>query len=133
LETRIDEPPLPTGSSGSLDMSKLRELLDRVHPRALLQVQSSTAKSGAFVSTPCVLAIESETAWNTDAVASSVTTAMETLWTTSGLGAQWVPATAGTHAIQRLNGLMPMMMAARGHVLFLSNDPDLLAIVLDRP
>lgn len=132
LETRIDEPPLPAGSSGSLDMSKLHQVLDAAHPLALLQLQSSFAKSGAFVSTPCVLAIEAETDWDASALTGSLTTAIETLWTTSGLGAQWVPGTAGAHAIERLDGLKPLMMLARGRVLFLSNDADLLAAVLDR-
>ena len=133
LETRIDEPPLPADSSGALVTAPLRKLLAETHPIALMQVQSSAAMPNGFIATPCVLAIAAPSAWDANAVRESLTEAVETLWTTSRLGAHWVPATAGAHGIERLDGLAPLMMTVRDRVLFLANDADLLAAVLDRP
>lgn len=133
LETRIDEPPLPADSSGSLVTAPLRKLLDETHPLAVLQVQSSASMTNGFMATPCVLAIAAPSSWDANAVRESLTAAVETLWTTSRLGAQWVPATAGAHGIERLDGLAPLMMSVRDRVLFLANDADLLASILDRP
>lgn len=132
LETRIDEPPLSADSSGALVTGPLQSLLEQAQPQALLEVQSTTSLSNGFITTPCVIAIAAASDWNGAAVRESLTKAVETLWTTSRLGAQWIPATAGTHAIQRLNGLAPLLMISRGHILFLSNDAGLLAAVLDR-
>jgi hypothetical protein len=132
LETRIDEPELPAASDGTLVMEPLRKLLESAHAQALLQVQSGVPRSNGFVANPCVLAVEAESPWELNSVRDSLTAAVQTLWTTSGLGAQWEPAT-GPHGIERLNGLAKLSIAVRGRRLFLANDADLLAAVLGRP
>lgn len=133
LETRIDEPPLPADSAGKLEMAPLRNLLDRAQPQALLQVQSSAQIKNGFIGTPSLLAIAGATDWDRNAVQQALTAAVETMWTTSALGAQWAPGKAGTHTIDRLDGLAPLMIAVRGRVLFIANDADLLAAALDAP
>lgn len=133
LETRIDEPSLPAESTGLLVTGPLRKLLEEAQITALLQVQSSAQMRNGFVSTPSVLALAAASEWNGSAVKEALAQSIETLWTTARLGAQWVPANARTQAIERLDGLAPLMFAIRGRILFLANDADLLAAVLDRP
>lgn len=133
LETRIDEPALPANSSGALVTGPLRNLLQAAQIRAMMQIQSAVAQPNGFVGTPCVLVVQARGDWDVSAVDQALARAIETLWTTSGLGARWVPGTAGAHAIERLDGLAPLFVSARGHILFLANDAGLLASVLDAP
>ena len=63
---------------------------------------------------------------------SAMAAAAGKLWTTSQLGAGWTSGSAGRHAIERLDGLGTLMFANRGRLLFLANDPRLLAAALDR-
>jgi hypothetical protein len=131
LEIRIDEPPLPVESAGALEMAPLVHLLERAQPLALLQVQSSVQIASGFIGTPSLLAIASASDWDRNLVREALTAAIETLWTTSGLGAQWTSSTVGSHAVDRLGGLAPLMIAVRGRVLLIANDADLLAAALD--
>lgn len=133
LETRIDEPALPAGVEGALVSAPLQKVLERAGPQALLQIQASRPMPNGFIATPCVLVIAAAADWDPNAVRESLTASIETLWTTSRLGAQWTPARAGNHAVERLNGLVPLVMTIRGGLLYLANDADLLASVLDRP
>jgi hypothetical protein len=133
LETRIDEPPLPADSSGKLEMAPLDSLLEKAQPQALLQVQSAVQIKNGFIGTPSLLAIAAGSDWDRNAIHAALTAAVETLWTTSSLGAQWTSGTAGSHTIDRLDGLAPLMMAVRGRVLLISNDAELLAAALDAP
>jgi hypothetical protein len=130
LETRIDEPPLPVDSSGKLEMAPLHNLIERAQPQALLQVQSAIQIKNGFIGTPSLLAIAGSSDWDRNAIQQALTAAIETLWTTSSLGAQWASGTLNTHKIARLDGLVPLMVAVSGHVLFISNDEELLADAL---
>ena len=133
LETRIDEPPLPVDSSGKLEMAPVRNLLEKAQPQALLQVQSAAQIKNGFIGTPSLLAIAGSSDWDPNAIHQALTAAVETLWTTSSLGARWTSGTAGSHPIDRLDGLAPLMIAVRGRVLLIANDPELLAAALDAP
>lgn len=133
LETRIDEPPLPTDSAGKLEMAPLQNLLERAQPLALLQLQSTVQMKNGFIGTPSLLAIAASSDWDRNAIHQALTAAVETLWTTSSLGGQWTSGAAGSHTVDRLDGLFPLMTAVRGRVLFISNDADLLTAALDAP
>jgi hypothetical protein len=132
LETRIDEQPLPAGAGFSDSVSAVRAMVDQTGARALLLVESTSPADGTFVQMPSVLVLAGGGDWNPDAVRSSLTAAAGNLWTASQLGAGWTSATAGSHPVERLDGLGTLLFAARGPLLFLSNDPGLLAALLDR-
>jgi len=132
LETRIDEQPLPAGAGISDSVAAVRAMVDRTGARALLLVQSTAPAAGTFVEMPAAIVVEGAGDWDADTVRSSLGAAAGKLWTTSQLGAGWTGATAGSHPVERLDGLGTLIFATRGRLLFLANDSDLLAAVLDR-
>jgi hypothetical protein len=131
LETRIDEPPLPGDIAGSLKSVALRDLINAAAPDAMLQIQSSV-ETEHFVRTPAVLVISATNAWDAARVREAVSSAVETLWTTSRLGVGWRTASAGQHAVGQLDGLAPLEFAIDGRLLLVANDMDLLGVVLNR-
>jgi len=99
---------------------------------AVLQVQSSTSPaSAAFVRTPSVMVLAAAQDWDAAAVRRALATAAGKLWTTSQLGAAWVPGAIGRHQVEQLDGLGKLIVTAQGKLLFLASDADLLATVLD--
>ena len=132
LETRIDEQPLPAGAGVSDSIASIRGLVDQTGGRAVLLVQSSAADGGTFVHLPSVIVIEGSGDWQRDSVRSALSAATGKLWTTALLGSGWASGTAGSHPVERLDGLGTLVFAASGRLLFLSNDASLLAAVLDR-
>jgi hypothetical protein len=132
LETRIDEPPLPSGAAISDSLAAVQAMVEKTTVRAVLLVQSTSASDGFFVRMPSVIVLEGADTWDPDAIRSALVAAVGNLWTTSQLGARWIAGTAGRHAVEHLDGLGRLVFANRGKQLFLSNDPALLAEVLDR-
>lgn len=133
LETRIDEQPLPQDAGTADSVAAVRTILDKAGVQAVLLIQSSSATAGTFVQTPSVIVLAAAEDWDQDSVRTALSMAAGKLWTTSQLGAAWTVATAGRHPVTRLDGLGVVMFTSRGRLLFLSNDPQLLATVLDRP
>jgi hypothetical protein len=132
LETRIDEPPLPPDNAQAAAIRSLEALLQNKPVEAMLQLQSSTPADGTFLRTPSVLVLAGSAAWNNNDVQPAVTGAVSPLWTTSGVGADWIAATAGRHSVERLEGIGTLLYAIRGNLLFLANEPAHLAAALDR-
>ena len=131
LETRIDEQPLPSDTGVSDSVAAARSMIDKGGARAMLLVQASSAP-GTFVEMPSAIVLASATDWDRDAVRIALGGAAGKLWTTSQLGAGWIAGTAGSHPIERLDGLGTLVFASSGPLLFLGNDTPLLAAVLDR-
>ena len=132
LETRIDEPPLPAGAGLSEAIARLQSVLERNPVRAVLQVQSSASAGGPFIRTPAVIVLAGSAPWDAAEVRGALASAAAPLWTASGLGAGWIPGTAGRHAVEQLDGLGSLMFLVRGPLLFVAGDAGLLASVLDR-
>jgi hypothetical protein len=132
LETRIDEQSLPPDAGISDSVAAVRAWIEKSRPAALLLVQSGAADTGAFVRTPAAIVLEGVEEWDRGAVRAAWANAAGKLWTTRQLGAAWVPATAGRHAIERLDGLGALSFTVRGRLLFLANDAQLLGWILDR-
>lgn len=132
LETRIDEQPLPADAGISDSVVAVRTMLEKSGARTMLLLQSSSAPAGTFVQLPSVIVLEADTDWDRDSVRNSLSGAAGKLWTTSQLGAAWTAGTSGQHAIERLNGLGTLIYSTQGRLLFLSDDAQLLATVLDR-
>ncbi len=131
LETRIDEPALANDISGGIRSAALKQLILQASPDALLQIQSSVA-AGAFVRTPCVLVLSAAANWQVASVREALSSAVETLWSTSRLGVEWQSTTLGQHTAEQLNGLASLLFAIDGKRLFLANDSALLLASLAR-
>ncbi len=131
LETRIDEPPLHADVSGTLKATALRDLIARAAPGALLQIQT-TSPAGRFLRTPSVLVLSVQSALDASALREALSSAVETLWSTSGLGVGWQPVTLGQRQAERLDGLGSLLFAIDGTRLFLANDAALLQATLAR-
>jgi hypothetical protein len=70
--------------------------------------------------------------WDPIPVREALSSAVETLWSTSRLGLEWQRTTQGQNTVEQLNGLASLLFAIDGHRLFLSNDPALLLATLNR-
>ncbi len=131
LETRIDEPALASAVGGELKSGALKQLVSRASPEALLQIGTSATASG-FIRTPTVLVISAPANWDANAIRPALTSAVETLWSTSQLGVGWQTTVMGSHAVEQLNGLATLEFAIDGKLLYLANDPTLLLATLNR-
>jgi hypothetical protein len=132
LETHIDERPLPSGAAISDSLAAMQAMVEKSAVRAALLVQSTATIEGSFIRMPSVIVLEGAENWDLDSVRNSFVTTVGDLWTTSQLGAHWIAGTAGSHSVERLDGLGALMLTNRGRLLFLSNDATLLAALLDR-
>ena len=135
LETRIDEPPLADSVTGALKSAAIRELIARASPDALLQIES-TARASGFIGTPSVLVLSSppdkDAGWDAAALREALSSAVETLWSTSRLGVEWRQIALGGHSVQELNGLATLLLAIDGNRLYIANDSALLLATLNR-
>jgi hypothetical protein len=113
-------------------VATLREFLVRHTPRATLLVQSTRVSSAAFVEMPAVVALEAESDRDAAGFQTALAAAAAGTWTASQIGAPWITASAGTHAVERLDGLGQLFLCAQGRRLFLANDAALLTATLDR-
>jgi hypothetical protein len=126
LETRIDQPTVPQ-SVASDSGASLKELLQKNHTRALLQVQATERdKGGVFVRFHTGFVLLGESDWNEAAVRSSLVDYARPGLTAGQLGVEW-QARSG---VQELNGLWSLVTAIRGKYLFLSDQPALLNAML---
>lgn len=132
LETRIDEAPLEKGS-GAFASEPLRRLLEGAKLEAMLQLQSSRALAdGVFVGNQSAIVLLGASDWDADAARGALMNAIESLWTTSRLGTNWVERIKGPHTYHELDGLAGVAMAAHGRNLVVANAAEALVAVLDR-
>ena len=131
LESRIDEDaraPRPT----TYQTEALERLLGNDPLTAMLHVEATRGVGGGvFVDRGAVVVVARPTAWPPAAVRDAVRTLVAPVWTKSNLGLRWVDERAGTQAFSRLEGLDRLAVAERAGLLFVANDPSLLAAVLD--
>jgi hypothetical protein len=122
LETRIDIPPL-TAAGGSFEPTALKRLLTEAKLTGALQLESAREMPGSvFVGTESAIVLEAAGDWNAEAVRSVLVSTVAGLWTTSGLGARWVERGTGESAYSELDGLTPLALAVRGHLLVVGSD-----------
>jgi len=132
LETRIDEPPLPSAATLDQSVAPFRELVEKAGLRAAMQVESTAPAGHTFTRMPCAIVLAASAPWDESSLEAALTQAIEPLWTTAGLGAGWQPAQAGTTAVHSLNGLAKLYIAVQGDTLYLAGDADLLGTVMQR-
>ncbi len=132
LETHIDEQPLPPDAGNAEALAAARTLADKVIGHAHLLVQSSAPPVGPFVQLHTAMVLDGSEEWDARVVRNALALVAGRLWTTSQLGAGWLTETLGRHSVEHLDGLGTLAFAVQGRLLFLSNDPALLASLLDR-
>jgi hypothetical protein len=122
LETRIDQAPAQHAVSGDLS-TPLKEVFEKNHVRAVLQVQSTERdKGGVFVRLHSTVALLGDSDWNEAAVQASLTNFVRPGLTAGQLGVDWQNHSGSLE----LNGLWPLVMTVRGKYLFISEAPALL-------
>lgn len=129
LETRIDEPPLETGTP---DIGgELRKLLGSVQLDAMIEIGTSRVQpDGVFVATDFGVAMLAGADWDTAAVRDAMAAAFEKQLTTAHLGTQWTERKAGANPYFELDGLHPLALATHGKILVVSSSKDLLEAML---
>jgi hypothetical protein len=132
FETRIDVAP-PGTTGGTLQIEGLKTLFQNFVPTAVLQIDSTRAATdGVLVGTESALVLSAATDWDGAAVRAALQSAVEPLWTTSGLGVQWVRHAQGRKTYYELNGLDSLSVAADGRSLIIATRPQVLLSVLAR-
>ncbi len=132
LETRIDVPPL-TGAGGAFEPGALKKLLAEAKVVGALQLESTAALPGdVFVGTQSAIVLEAGNDWNGEAARAALLSAVEGLWTASGLGSQWVQKGEGQAGYFELQGLTHLALAMQGRHLIVGTGSDLVLAVLHR-
>jgi hypothetical protein len=131
FESRIDEEaraPRPT----TYQMGALAQLVGSEALTAMLHVETTRAVAdGVFVDRGSVIALARPTDWPQGAARDAVRAMVDPVWTKAHLGMRWTDARIGTQTFSRLEGLEGVAVTERGRLLFVANDPALLAAVLD--
>jgi hypothetical protein len=131
LETRIDEAPLEN-ASGRFVAEAVRKLLEGNPLQAMLEVSSSQAMpDGVFAGFSSAVALVGQTDWNPGAARSALADAVRSLWTTSGVGANWIVRGTGARAHDELDGLNRISVFTQGRLLVVATDPKALESVVD--
>jgi hypothetical protein len=129
LEIKIDEPPLETGTREV--GSELRKLLENIPLNAMLDVGSTKLQpDGVFVGTDSGVVLLAAADWDSKAVQSAVAAAFGDLLTTDQLGVHWLNRGTGANSYFELDGLQPLALAVRGHVLAIASSKELLEPML---
>lgn len=116
LETRIDEPPLETGTRET--GAELHALLEKVQLTAMLSIGSTkTQPDGVFVGIDSGVVLLAAADWDSNAVQSAVTADFQNLLSLSNSNFQ-------------LDGLQPFSLAVGGHVLAIATSKQLLESML---
>jgi len=131
LETRIDVAPL-TGTEGKFEPAALKKLLADAKLVGALQLESAREMpGGVFVGTQSAIVLEAAADWNAEAARVALLSSVAGLWTTSGLGAQWVERGTGDTAHFELDGLAPLAIALRGKLLIVGSGGTPVVAVLE--
>ena len=131
FESRIDE-EAPAARPTTYQIDALAQLLGSEALTAMLHVEATrTVSDGVFVDRGSVIVLARSTAWAPGAAREALRTLVGPVWTKGHPGMRWNDARVGTQAFSQLEGLEPLAVTERGSLLFVANDPALLAAVLD--
>ncbi len=126
LETMVDEPPL-ADANGRMELAALQRVIEGAKVTAMLQVQSTRpAADGVFVGTEFAIVLQSANSWNSQAVRDALTASVDSLWTTSRLGANWTQR----NGYFELNGLGHLLVAVSDRTLIIADRADLTVALL---
>jgi hypothetical protein len=126
LETRIDQTPAQHKSDTEGTVA-LKNLLQRKQVNAVLHIQSTERDTaGVFVRIHSAVALSGSFDWDETAVRSALTSFIRPSLTASQLGVGWKQSSG----YYQLDGLHPLLAAARGKYLIISDDPELISSML---
>jgi hypothetical protein len=132
LDTRIDD-PVYTDTGGQLLPEALQRLLSTEKLTAVVQVEETRpAADAVFFTTARAVVVVRQSAWDAAVVREALVAAVESIWTTSRLGAEWSQANRGNARYFTLSGLVPLAVAVEGNRMILANSPPLLERLLSR-
>jgi hypothetical protein len=127
LETRIDQ-PLAKNTGTADNRSALQDLFSKNRVLAELHVQGTDRDPvGVFVRMHSGVAFLSEAAWDERKVQNALGEFVRPVFTTGQLGVGW----KNVAGYSVLDGLWPLGMAVRGKYLIVSDDPAILASMLE--
>jgi hypothetical protein len=131
IEVRIDEEPRALRAT-TYEITALRQLLENQTLTAMLHVEGTRlASDGVFVDRGSVIVLARSTNWPAGAARDALRRLVAPVWTKGRLGMRWVDVREGAHTFSQLEGLERVAVTERGPLLFVANDPKLLATVLD--
>jgi hypothetical protein len=132
FETQIDvAPPVTTG--GTMQTESLKKLFQDIPPTAVLQIESTrTAGDDVLVGTESAVVVSAAKDWDGSAARAALQSAVEPLWTTRGLGVQWIRHAQDGKTYFELNGLDRLSVVADGRFLIIATRPQVLLSVLAR-
>lgn len=126
LETRIDVEQAPRVSVESA--AGLQKQFEAAVPLAMLTLQGTRKnQDGVLLQVPTVLVITAANSWDAAAMQKAIQDRMAPGLTAARLGLQWRDVKDG---YSELDGLYPVQMAARGKLLYFSNNVEMLTAVL---
>lgn len=131
LELRVDEEARAPRQVG-YQTTAFSQLVGGAPLVATLHVESTRAASDAvFVNRGAVIVVARQGDWPPGAARDALRAAVEPVWTRAHLGMRWSDVRIGTQTFSQMEGLEPIVLAERGRLLFVANDPELLASMLD--
>lgn len=126
METRIDQPALQRPFILQ-NTTALKELLDKTHLLASLQVQSTERdKAGVFVRIHSAIVLAASSEWDEASIQSALAEFVRPGLTASQFGVAWQKKSG----YQEFDGLWPLAASVRGKYLLVSDDPNLIAAML---
>jgi len=132
LETRIDVPPLEQVGD-TFGSSLLASALQSKKLDAILQVQSTRVLAGdVFVGMPSAVVMKADSDWDGNAIRMGIASAVEGLWTTSHIGANWVEQKKRGATYYEFDGIAPLTVATHGRYLIVANSVEPALTILGR-
>ena len=137
LDTRIDTPaPVSTAASNqaltaALEAAGFDALL--TYSSAQATAQTSLGQASLWLPIHSAVVLHATGAWKPDAVAQALQQSLRGALTTSTLGIDFHPATAGGRTVYALTGPKPLFFAIAGSYLLLADDQPLLTSMLAAP
>ena len=121
LETRIDQPPPPADVPRFL-AAALAAVIGRAGPEAVMVVETSrVTPQGVFVARDTAVAVLGAAGWPAEETRAAVQAAVGGLYTTGGLGMEWIERRFGGQVYHELSGLAGIALATAGRRLVVAN------------
>jgi hypothetical protein len=130
LETRIDA-AVPAAGPAAHQLEPLAQLIGAEPLTALLHVESTRpAADGIFVDRGSVVVLARASDWPAGQAAHALSETVGPVWTKGRLGMTWREEQRVGERFSALEGLESLQVAERGRLLFVANDPAMLASML---
>jgi hypothetical protein len=128
LETRIDVAVAATSKENSF--SGLSRQFEQANARVFLVVQGTRRNpDDVLLTIPSVMVIEASHDWNLHALQSALQADLASGLSAATLGLGWKPVDQAGGYFE-LDGIHPLQLTVRGNLLYIGNQPEMLAAVL---